>query len=251
MCSRSCCCTQMATASQTATRSAGQRKNRSHSASPLLSIPTASERQMEKVTAVPSPKQRRSRGRQSAGSGPLVARTRSQQCPVVAVDPRTFGGDIWASGGTLRCGAILPEAYLLPYHTCRSLLVGASHVGANPFQMLPVVSQKLLLDAAPTAVQPLSKCSWVPCHRAPHCDTVATGPAPAVAHCDAGTSNLRPALALQEPSSEGREALQKGPDKLGSWAELNAMRFNKAKSRVPRFGHSKPIIKYAALQAWG
>ena len=37
-----------------------------------------------------------------------------------------------------------------------------------------------------------------------HCDTVATGPVLAVAHYDAGTSNLLPALTLQEPSSEGR-----------------------------------------------
>ena len=34
-----------------------------------------------------------------------------------------------------------------------------------------------------------------------HCDTVATWPVLAVAHYDAGTGNLLPALALQEPSS--------------------------------------------------
>lgn len=111
--------------------------------------------QMKRVTAVPGPKQRQPRGSPSAGSGPLTARTRSHQRPVVAVDPCTFGGDIWTSGGTLHCGAILPEVYLGPHHTCRSLLVGTSHVGANPFQMLPVVCQKLLQDAAPTTVQPL------------------------------------------------------------------------------------------------
>ena len=111
--------------------------------------------QMKRVTAVPGPKQRQPRGSPSAGSGPLTARTRSHQRPVVSVDPCTFGGDIWTSGGTLHCGAILPEVYLGPHHTCRSLLVGTSHVGANPFQMLPVVCQKLLQDAAPTTVQPL------------------------------------------------------------------------------------------------
>ena len=111
--------------------------------------------QMKRVTAVPGPKQRQPRGSPSAGSGPLTARIRSHQRPVVAVDPCTFGGDIWTSGGTLHCGAILPEVYLGPHHTCRSLLVGTSHVGANPFQMLPVVCQKLLQDAAPTTVQPL------------------------------------------------------------------------------------------------
>lgn len=55
--------------------------------------------------------------------------------PVLAVDPRTFGGDLRHFVVTLCHGAILPELDLGPLHRSRTPRIGNSHVGAHPFQM--------------------------------------------------------------------------------------------------------------------